>query len=145
LTSRRAATLLAILSAVRYRLSVFLLLAGWFAATQLCALECLGAFAKDTPSAAESGCCAGPGDVCSKDGCNAVENGSPTLVRDLKIAAPQAVACACRICVKFVKAPEPVDESVVRLAFERSDPASPNWQFVQRAALPARAPSSQLA
>lgn len=136
---------LAFVGVLRNRLSVVFFLAIWFAATQHCALECLGLSATEVQAKASSGCCTGPGDACTKDGCNSVEMGSPKLDRDLKIAAPQFVACACQICLKAIAVPEPPAHDVVRLAFERSDPGSPTWHFVQRAALPARAPSSLLA
>jgi hypothetical protein len=134
-----------VVSALRNKLSVVILLAIWFAATQHCALENLGLFAAHAEQTAASGCCTGTDDACATDGCNTVENGSYKPDHDLKLAAPQFVACACQICLKAILPPEPPDGNVLRRDFERSDAGAPTWHFVQRAALPARAPSLSLA
>lgn len=132
-------------SALRNRLSVVFLVAIWFAATQHCGLESLGLFAEHSQDGATAGCCTGTDGSCSRDGCNTVESGSYKPDQDLKLAAPQFVACACQICLQSIVPPEPPDANVLRRDFDRSDPGAATWHFVQRAALPARAPSLSLA
>lgn len=131
--------------ALRNRLAVVLLLAIWFAATQHCGLENLGLFSAHGDEVATQGCCKADTDSCAKDGCDTVESGTYKPDRDLKVATPQFVACACQICLPSLVSPEPPDRNVLRLDFERSDAGAPTWHFVQRAALPARAPSLSLA
>ncbi|MEN9507484.1 MAG: hypothetical protein RLZZ621_47 [Gemmatimonadota bacterium] len=130
---------------LRNRLLVVLLLAIWFAATQHCGLENLGLFAANAEKTTGSSCCKGNDDSCTRDGCDTVESGSYKPDRDLKLATPQFVACACQICLKAILPLEPPDGNVLRRDFERSDAGAPTWHFVQRAALPARAPSLSLA
>lgn len=132
-------------SVLHNKVPVLLLVAIWFAATQHCGIENLGLFAghaEDTPAA---GCCKSTDDSCSRDGCDTVENGSYKPDRDHKLVTPQFVACACQLCLKSIVPPEPPDGNVLRRDFERSDAGAPIWQFVRRAALPARAPSLSLA
>lgn len=134
-----------VVSCLRNRLAAVLLIAIWFAATQHCGLENLGVFSGHAEEAPAAGCCKSTDDSCEKDGCDTVENGSYKPDRDHKLIAPQFVASAFQPCLKAIVPPEPPDENVLRLDFERSDAGAPIWQFVRRAALPARAPSLSLA
>lgn len=92
---------------LRNRLLVVLLLAIWFAATQHCGLENLGLFAANAEKTTGSSCCKGNDDSCTRDGCDTVESGSYKPDRDLKLATPQFVACACQICLKAILPLEP--------------------------------------
>lgn len=131
--------------APRKRISVFFLLALWFVGTQHCGLEKLGLFSEHAEEGVAIGCCSGTDDSCVRDGCNTVENGSYKPDCDIKLAVPQFVACSCLICLPSMVPSEPPDANVLRRDFNRSDPGAVTWHFVQRAALPARAPSLSLA
>jgi hypothetical protein len=132
-------------SALRNKLPVVLLLAIWFAATQHCGLESLGLVTEHIQEGGVAGCCSGTDDFCARDGCNTVENGTYKPNRDIKLAAPQFVVCAWQICLQSIVPQEPPYANILRHDFERSDPGATTWHFVQRAALPARAPSLSLA
>ena len=113
----------------------------WVPLTQHCGWEALGIITKTCAGVACS-------DVrsCEGDACKEIESGSYKSSSDgVKVPAPQLLPFAGAICLILA----PVNPIVVQppppSAVERPFDWVPSWQFVRRAAPPARAPSSLIA
>ena len=118
-----------------------LLLALWLPATLHCRLEGLGldALFSCADDAAKT-----TGSGCTDDGCQSLEDGQFALGKTrIDPAVLPLLACAGVPCflrdAPLKTAPEIVVDSAEDMA-----PWQRTWQFARRAALPARAPDSQL-
>lgn len=123
------------------RLLILLLMAFWLPATLHCRLEAAGFEAShDCCSAGSMEAAAGD---CRDDACPAVED---NLFKEsspgLKVTAP--AVCNCCICHAMAPVAPAPDLGAARLSPERHAPPlelKATWQFLARAAPPARAPS----
>lgn len=134
-------TLLESVSHLR-RITGFLLLAIWLAATQHCGLEAAGLLANHSEDGSVPFCCSNSG-PCTQDGCTMVERGSFTPSNaTVKVPTPLLNECVCLLCTHLVI---PVAASEPALEFEQGvgEPLGwvPTWHFARRAAQPPRAPS----
>lgn len=120
------------------RLALWLLVALWLPATMHCQLEAAG-----LGEAQHDSCCTGEtadgGTDCLGDACANIEN---SLIKDsapeLHLAAPVTVCPLCCAALRSTVRAEPV------LSPKRHAPPltlQAAWQFIERAAPPARAPS----
>ncbi len=120
------------------RFAVWLLLAVWLPATLHCRIEMAG-----LGEARHDSCCTGvttdPGSDCLGDSCANIEN---SLIKDsaqeLDLAAPAAACPFCCTVLVSAARTEPI------LSPKRHVPPlelKVAWQFIERAAPPARAPS----
>ena len=118
-----------------------MLLALWLPAMQHCNLEAAGLFAAEAGQRETTACC-DTAERCLHDGCDLAENGlTKTASASFKLRAPDLSTCVCILCMQLTL-PASLDESASRQSSE-SHPSDwlPTWQFVRRAALPARAPN----
>jgi hypothetical protein len=120
------------------RFALWLLVALWLPATMHCQLEAAG-----MGEAQHDSCCTGEtadsGTDCLGDACGNIEN---SLIKDsapeLYLASPITVCPLCSAALVRAACAEPV------LSPKRHAPPSEltvAWQFIERAAPPARAPS----
>lgn len=117
-----------------FKFVAFLLLTLWLPATEHCALEDAGLTHSDHHS---SSC----KDVCQDDACHSIEGISyPKVSSDLRVLPPTVSFAYCLLSV--LVAPVLVEREPVSLATEPPELQAlcRTWQFVRRAALPARAP-----
>ena len=123
------------------RLTAWLLLAFWLPATQLCALEMAGVLRLD--DAPEESCCGG-NLCCGENECRLMEGA--TFQRDN--AAPKVFVPLILTWVSFIELHAPgasLNDETKNFgceSIERPKGWIPRWQFVRRAALMPRAPSS---
>ncbi len=131
----------------RFRTFVALFLAAlWLPATQHCDLEAAGMLSVhcDQPAGMQGTCA---DDHCAGDGCDVVESGGYKVSsKTTKVSPPTLAVFACLFSLTPLSRPT---ESSTGLS-AGADPGRPlewvpTWQFVQRAALSPRAPSSILA
>ena len=123
------------------KLVALLLVALWLPATLHCRLEGLGLGAIFT-CADDSAKTTGTG--CTDDGCQSLEDGQFALGKTrIDPAVLLLLTCACVQCFLPVAPPEIAPEISAGSA-EDTAPWQCTWQFARRAALPARAPDSQL-
>ncbi|MCC6414732.1 MAG: hypothetical protein IT582_02335 [Opitutaceae bacterium] len=124
------------------RITAFLLLALWLPATQHCGLEAAGLFG-DAMECHEPDGCATPHEEshCDTDNCQPIENTAyKSSLNAIHVAAPLALTCLC--CLHEIT-PETIVVPLV--SPERANPPpelAPTWQFVARAALSPRAPTT---
>lgn len=108
----------------------------WVPLTQHCGWEALGLVAKTCTAVVCS-------DVrpCAGDACKEMENGSYKSSSDgIKASAPQLLAVA-GACLNLASVNPIVAQPPPPSAVERPFDWVPSWQFVRRAAPPARAPA----
>ncbi len=121
------------------RMLVLLLVAAWLPVTLHCRLEAAGIYEAEDCCASEQP--AEPAGDCKDDACPTVEEALyKEASQGLKVATPTLVECLFRL-VTFSPAPSPVEPA---LSPERHAPPlelKVGWQFVTRAAPPARAPA----
>ncbi len=123
------------------RMFCFLLALAWVPLTQHCELEAMGLIAEQCASTDHA-----VGHSCGGDSCSEVEKGAyKPASADLKVTSPLLLACACAVCAAMAAVIPPVEELPSPTAVEPPGELRPTWQFVQRAAPLARAPSSILA
>jgi len=118
-----------------------LLLAVWLPATQHCALEAVGLIGDAHAAVGDFGCCENqPG---SADGCAMLEGGLYKPATDtLKAPAPELVARVSDLLRQRIAREAPaVSVGVSREQLQLPRDWVVTWQFVRRAAPPARAPS----
>ncbi len=144
LTFVRLNALCATVAAARKFMSVVMALAFWLAATQHCNLEAAGVLASHASESSDTGCCASLGGGCDSDGCELVENGAFRNTQDDVVVLIPCLSCYERlICLSLaVPTPGTVELMASPDCLERPLNWVPTWQFVQRAALSPRAPSS---
>jgi hypothetical protein len=125
------------------KLASLLLIALWLPATLHCQLEVIGLdafFACPEQSAHEEHA---DQSACANDGCQLLESGQYAFSKSRIAPAtlPAPVACLFACCLLQAASAEPVSEI---LASRQTEPLQlqRTWQFVRRAALPARAPDS---
>lgn len=130
--------------AARKLMSAVMALAFWLAAAQHCNLEAAGIFTSHASESSDTGCCASSGGGCASDGCELVENGAFRNTQDdVIVLIPCLSCCECLICLSLVVPPPATLELMASPdCLERPLDWVPTWQFVQRAALSPRAPSS---
>lgn len=118
----------------------FLLLALWLPATEHCALEAAGLLAETCAD----GCAT---ESAVHDGCATVESGTyKPATQFLKVAAPELFACACTLYLQQIEAAVAREQATpLKTDFARPQDWVATWRFVQRAAPPARAPTTLLA
>ena len=108
-------------------------------------LEAAGLLAAQEGHAGHQSCCESQSGACDAEACNLIESGNyQSTTASVAVPAPVLTACACLLCLRAVDEilPEVARVRVAaRASFERPRDCSPTWQFVQRAAQPARAPS----
>lgn len=116
----------------------FVLLVLWIPATQHCAFGAVTAW--------ESGLCETvcdhDGDTAHEDACTVIESGDYTSAITLAhVPAPSLTALACLACLhaRLLSQATPLAPQ----AWTKDDPSGwvPQWAFIARAALPARAPT----
>lgn len=128
---------------VRVRpLVALLLLALWLPATQHCGLEATGWLGNEAECHTDGGCQADHAKApCDADNCQSVEDGaykSPASPR--LVLGPSVLSCLC--CLRVIS-PETIVVPLVSPARTNPPPElTPSWQFIARAALPARAPTA---
>ncbi|MBL9203691.1 MAG: hypothetical protein JNN01_01300 [Opitutaceae bacterium] len=128
------------------RLSAFLLLAVWLAATQHCVLEAAGVWGAEGDEPA-SACCPDSSSHCEHDACEVVEGGSiVSASSSVKVPSPEWQVCWFFAEIEKVALRESValdpDEVEER---GRSLGWVPIWHVERRAALSPRAPSLNVA
>lgn len=123
-------------SVSRLRLFFGLLLAVlWLPVTSHCRLEAAGFQAADDCCAAEE-----PAGECKDDVCPTVEDALyKESVQSLKVAAPEVSLCFA--CLALVPAPAADEPGLSRFCHAPPPELRVAWQFIARAAPPARAPS----
>lgn len=128
------------------RISAFLLLAVWLAATQHCVLEAAGVWGAEGDEPA-SACCPDSSSHCEHDACEVVEGGSiVSATSSVKVPSPEWQVCwfiaeLDRIALR-VSTVSDYDEVEER---GRSLDWVPIWHLERRAALPPGAPSLSVA
>lgn len=117
-----------------FKLVAFLLLTLWLPATEHCALEDAGLTHGDHHSASCK-------DVCQDDACHSIEGVSYAKASSDLLVQPPSVSFACCL-LDALSAPLAVEREPVSLATDPPELQALHrtWQFVRRAALPARAP-----
>lgn len=117
------------------------MVAVWLLATQHCGLEAAGLLAQGCEQADGQHTCGETEHVV--DGCHLVEGTAYKSNNvSVKVPAPQLVASLCLSWVNV--APPAIEQSratALTSHLERPRDWVPIWRFVQRAALPSRAPS----
>lgn len=119
---------------------VLAVLALWLPATQHCTLEAAGLITADAGHTDSDSCCDST-ERCAQDGCDLVETGLvKTASASIKVPAPALSVCLCFLCVQLAL-PASLDTPAVQVSAS-GHPRDwlPTWQFVRRAAPPARAP-----
>ena len=119
------------------KLTALLLIAQWLPATLHCQLESAGfetLFAcADQSTHTDCGDCTG-------DDCQILESGQIILSKSrFEMAALPVLTCVCVSCYQHLALPAPAPE-IIALHQEETLVLQRSWQFVRRAALPARAP-----
>ena len=120
------------------RMLILTLVAAWLPVTLHCRLEAAGFYEADDCCVAEQP--AGTADDCKDDACPTVEEALyKESAQSLKVAAPDLSHCF--VCLALV--PEPAaDETALSTASHAPPPElEAAWQFIARAAPPARAPN----
>ncbi len=129
------------MSQLRHKLVAVCLMAFWLWATQHCGLEAAGLFAAHDEASEATGCCASS-NGCASDGCATVEEGDYRPdTSAMAIPAPLQILSAFLVGSDVMPPRELRDGPLLRDAFEQPLDWVRTWQFVQRAALPPRAPS----
>lgn len=124
-----------------FRLLALVLALLWVPLTQHCSLEGAGLLGND-PEAHASSCCSGGSDSCAHEVCKVVEDGVYMPGTEiLKAPNPSVSPSVCLICLVAIAPPPANAELAPARERTRAPDWQPTWQFVQRAALPARAPS----
>jgi hypothetical protein len=122
---------------IAYKLVAFLLLTLWLPATEHCDLESAGFTILAHDDHHSSSC----KDSCQDDACHSIEGISyPKASSDLRVLPPTVSFAYCLLSV--LAAPVVVQCEPVSLATAPPELQAlcRTWQFVRRAALPARAP-----
>lgn len=121
-----------------------LALALWLWGTQHCTLEAAGLLDFGASAAA---CESDATGHCVADNCDSLENGAfRTADSSIELAPPAATCADCLLCLALLAPPTEAPPF-----FATTEPADcdlnwvPVWQFVRRAAPPARAPDATLA
>lgn len=116
-------------------LMMFVLVASWLPATSHCALEAIELIGAH--------CCEADSDTvasdCEDELCCAFEKAAVPLATTAVTVSSPLLASACLLHVALVAAPPP--EAIDRLPDPAPAPWLHSWQFVQRTALPVRAPA----
>ena len=120
-----------------WQLISLVLLTTWLPATQFCNLASSGLIVKHHSTGGI------PGGGSAIHGCELVKNTDPQCGNhDIKAAGPAAGSCGCLLCLPTY--PLEIDFADTALAAQPRE-CHPkwvtNWRFVQRAALPPRAPT----
>ena len=124
----------------RLKVIALFLAAFWLPATVHCQLESLGLGALFA-CADQSGQAAHEDSAgCTDNGCQTVESGQIALAKS-NLNLSLLPACACVPSFQYLVRPAPAPEISAR-GQEGTLPLQRTWQFVRRAALPARAPDS---
>ncbi|MBL9200099.1 MAG: hypothetical protein JNL39_06305 [Opitutaceae bacterium] len=120
-----------------FKLVAFLLLALWLPATEHCALESAG-FTILAHDDHHSESCK---DTCQDDACHSIEGVSyPKASSDLRVLPPTVSFACCLLSVLVAPAVVPREPVSLATAPPELQALGRTWQFVRRAALPARAP-----
>jgi hypothetical protein len=127
----------------RFQFVALLLLVLWLPATLHCRIEEAGLAAifacEDT---VPSGTAGNPTNSCADDSCRTVESGQFLFSKEtLLTAAPLVAPCECPVWALRLSAPEP-DPAPSFAEPVGPPPLQRSWQFVRRAARPARAPDA---
>lgn len=122
------------------KLAALLLATLWLPATLHCQLEGLGLDALFACADQPAETAHTDGDTCANDGCQTIESGQYAITKskpDLSLLP--ALACVCVACFQHL-APPAAAREFFAVHQEKTLPLQRTWQFVRRAALPARAP-----
>lgn len=140
LTTGRTAAALPGVVRFRTQLMALVLLAFWLAATHHCGLEATGLFAPEAAQTAEADCCSGSN--CVTDACDLIESGAfQPASAPLKLLPPARALVAVLAVVAAPSIDTLASTPPPRPEVRRTPDWVANWCFVQRAALPSRAPS----
>lgn len=122
------------------RLLILTLVAAWLPVTLHCRLEAAGFYDDEACCAGETAATA-PAGECHDNTCPTVENALyKESARDLQIPAPALTTCL--VCLASLPFPEPTADPDLSPARHAAPPElEVSWQFIARAAPPARAPS----
>lgn len=105
----------------------------WVPMTQHCFLEAAGMLP----------CGHGESEACADDACGVSESRAYKVSDgSVKLPAPSIHLCAWFLLVELPQGAESADGDIPSVVRDRPLNWVPRWQFVQRAALPVRAPSS---